>query len=697
MQLLKKFYLFSIFLFISSLIAVNVNKNILLTDYDNDISIITSDISFSSPINVTNYLDFINEGFTGNGTFENPFVLNGNIRIVGSFIDALTIINSNYYFVIQNCNFSGYNAINVINSSNGLIINNSLGNNFNSGVRIQNSTNIRVYNNDLCYNYYYGIAIRESSLIIVQNNSISDNFDGILLRDTSNNSIINNTILNNERYGIMIQDSEKNVIKDNEFYNDGLMLQGKFLNHYLQNIINNTLNDKKLVYLKNIDSSVNFTENLGNINDIGQIIIVNSSNFVIKNTKILDGGIGIFLAFSHNISISQNTLNYNIIGIAIEFCLNVTVEDNLVNSNYFSAIHLINVHSTIIRNNTCSDILLGDSIYLYNGTDVKIIDNICNMNFKTGISAFLANYLEISNNVCNENQEGGILLYFICNSSIISNVCYQNDVAGGINIQYSDHLNIINNYVAYNTVGILLYSCYDIELTNNYHESNYQALSIQKTNNATVIGNECIFNLGTGISLTNTNNSFFVNNNISYNNNFGFSISGSSNNHFESNKIYNNSNFAFYLEINDNSMLRSKNNTIINNLVFHSSYYAIYLDTETYSNKILNNTFFSYTEILTSQGYDAGFINEIDGNYWSDYDPTNDEDNDGIGDKPYYLDGGSNADFNPVITSNYDIPLSTNTNGEDSKDGYNNDVSFFGFTLLIIGLYALYIQKKFRQ
>lgn len=90
-----------------------------------------SDISYinHSPIRIENNSDFSLYSFPGNGTVDNPYIIE-NLSISNGSISNIVIINSSAHFIIRNFVLDGisgnYTGISLTNVSNAQIINNSI-------------------------------------------------------------------------------------------------------------------------------------------------------------------------------------------------------------------------------------------------------------------------------------------------------------------------------------------------------------------------------------------------------------------------------------------------------------------------------------------------------------------------------------------------------------------------------------------
>jgi len=177
---------------------------------------------------------------SGSGTFADPYVIRDLIidgQGTGTCID---ILNSNVYFVIQNCT--------AFNSGVGT------GPFFHAGIRFYNVSNAKLINNNASNNGWSGIRIYfDCDNNTVVENIANNNPDlGIYLRDGCNdNKIINNTCNDNGQWGIEVHINSdnntitRNIVKSNDKV--GIQIESGCDNNIIYNnsIIDNVQSNNK--------------------------------------------------------------------------------------------------------------------------------------------------------------------------------------------------------------------------------------------------------------------------------------------------------------------------------------------------------------------------------------------------------------------------------------------------------------------
>ena len=134
--------------------------------------------------------------------------------------------------------------------------------------------------------------------------------------------------------------STNNIISGNNFKNDGLEIWGNKKEDYMQEIKDNTVNNKPILYLYN-EHDKTITKNTG------QIIIVDCRNIYVEKQKISFTTTAILVAFSQNIHIQNNEFSENHLGVILNFCDKCLVTRNNFIKNtipaYFKCKGILNI------------------------------------------------------------------------------------------------------------------------------------------------------------------------------------------------------------------------------------------------------------------------------------------------------------------------------------------------------------------
>jgi parallel beta-helix repeat protein len=316
---------------------------------------------------------------------------------------------------------------------------------FADGVEISEFT---IKNNKYIYSVGYGISILSNNNIISNNLFESADRDDINLDSSINNKILNNNFGSN---GITISSTGSYFLK---FYNT----------HTIQN---NYVSGKPLYYYKN-----NHQDEVVEP-DAGQVILVNCSNFTIKNLNLKDSFSGIQLYYSSHNNILKNTINngkqygsgiilfnsgYNkISNNEISFCSSgITIND-------FSNFNLIN-------GNECNSNRNG--IYHSRSTNNNIVNNTF---LYSGFSGIYLDSFSFENTVSNNqilNNKWGIAMGISSDNNSISNNNIANSSRFGISIDSSKNNIFVNNNFINNSINARITDD-KINMWDNGVEGNY--------------------------------------------------------------------------------------------------------------------------------------------------------------------------------------------------------------------------------
>jgi parallel beta-helix repeat protein len=193
-----------------------------------------------APITIDSDSDFVTQGWPGNGTAANPYVISGlDIDGGATANDCIDIRNTTVHFLVEG-NYvhnpvSNYNwgAINIRNVTNGSLVNNIVSQ-FQLGILVSFSENVTVMGNNCSAPYYaaggygYGVYISSSERISVVDNYCYWNVvGGLYLRWVNDSSIMGNLCIIAQQYGIVVRGCSGNTFSGNNVSEN--MIHGIFM------------------------------------------------------------------------------------------------------------------------------------------------------------------------------------------------------------------------------------------------------------------------------------------------------------------------------------------------------------------------------------------------------------------------------------------------------------------------------------
>jgi len=273
-------------------------------------------------------------------------------QVIGNIINnsgyGFKTYQTNNHVISQNVFIGCHVAIQISKSEGNAIDNNSLYDNYLSGITLFSTANSSLADNYIRANTHLGIQ---------------PSYNGIRLSESTGNSVVHNTIesiLDNGWSGLALWYSYGNVIKANDMIKTGLDWYKSSENQIIDNIVNG----KPLVFLVNETDMV--------IDNAGQVILVNCERITVQNLDLqnLENGIhlyqtddsliqqnylslcwkGIWLDESYSNVITDNTLDENDYGISVRYGSDNIVSDNTVENSDYVGIHVSSRKTTIQGN-----------------------------------------------------------------------------------------------------------------------------------------------------------------------------------------------------------------------------------------------------------------------------------------------------------------------------------------------------------
>ncbi|MHA1781696.1 MAG: right-handed parallel beta-helix repeat-containing protein [Candidatus Thorarchaeota archaeon] len=465
-------------LIISSTVNMDTQKESMQINTADHQQIILAGYTVHAPFVITSDSDFATQGWPGNGSATNPYIIEG-LQIGGTI--GITINNTRANFTIRECLLeSSDTGIFMFNVTHGVITDSEFTNG-KQGIYEWNCTRIDFSNNSF-HDQTNGIRMIGGEAITITHSIFTRVIVGTDIDDTDDSDIThqtsgkldNITITNCQSYdsfsSFRVRSSRLAThctIQSCYIINANRGISIEFVDYV--NIINNTIwNTKRGIHtifsipakiINNTLVNSSFDIDPGIVGWMGTVEgnTVNGKKFGYLNyldEVAIDGTEygQIYLSYCHNVTINGGTFTNQYVGIFIYHSTHCTVSNVAIDGAVRFGIYLLSGEHCIISDSEFVHSYI--AIQMSYCKNVQAVNNFMN-NQSVGISIDNDYNSTCEDNIIIESFYTGILLQYVVKTRIVNN-SIDNTVMTGIKISYSSELALTNNKVLNNKQGIVV-------------------------------------------------------------------------------------------------------------------------------------------------------------------------------------------------------------------------------------------------
>ena len=384
-----------------------------------------------------------------------------------------------------------------------------------------------------------GIVLSNSQNNVLSSNIISSaSKNGIFFLRSPGNQLNDNEIRDSNGFGISFYESSNISLSSNRFFNDGIYLYFSFDLHIDQT---NTVNKKPLHYYE----KKNAVEIDGNTEEIGLLMLISCTDFVIKNCEISNTDISIYLFNSDRITLIGNKFSSNSKISGLIYPIPVVERQGFLSISRSVNVLILASQNTLIVNNSITDID-GIGIFLHESSNNMISGNKIECS-ETGIDIWDTSNITLNSNTISARV--GISSYWnsykltlTFNKLINCGISIANDYINGNTI---DNTNTINskpilyhenkNNIEFDgmdqDVGLLIFlNCSGVTIKNFEIEGGDSAIYLTGCRAMKISNNSLVNNSGNGIYIWRGSGDYLISgNNIKNNGGNGIFINEAEN------------------------------------------------------------------------------------------------------------------------------------------------------------------------
>ncbi len=451
-----------LFLFVNLLIG-SIDNGVVSFENTQRKHTTTLNLSYtpSSPILIQSDADFKTQGWQGEGTNEEPYLIL-NLAITSDGY-AIHIEDTTAHFEIVDCNLTQTTtgvAVFLRNVTNGKIDSTKFGGGY-YAVRLLNTSNCVISKCEVFSTVQFGITISQTSKTSIGDCTVigASGFGTAINLDASQDCMVFNNIVTNKAYGFRIGGVVSCSFSHNTLTNltdngiEGTSISGIFSN----NKVSGTQ-----IGLWIYGENNHIEGNILNDNVVG--MQVNSKDTMVLGNTACDNVNGITItAMDGNVTVQSNFVKDNERGFLLD-STNISVLDNIAENNYYG--YYLTRGEITLTNNTSQGEWYG---FIVDDEDyIEFRENTIN-NTRFAFSLTDTHYCSIIDNHISMAYYGIIVDNIIWSSeTLIRGNVIENSVIG-IRISESWAANITENtFFNISEYGVYLYDVHNCYLTRNW-------------------------------------------------------------------------------------------------------------------------------------------------------------------------------------------------------------------------------------
>jgi len=387
------------------------------SDYDANWTMPVMNINSSSyvergPIAITGDAEFLlmaaNEGWSGNGTQANPFIITNYWFMVPSEACGINITDVSLSFIIDDCVFMNEDdnetlppmdsAIHITNSClvsiRGVTVVHA-----NAGILLESVDGATILNSSILYSGYASIWASAAPGLTVRNATIDRAPVGIIMLNSPMVEITNCRLNDFEFSGIYLDESPNSSVIGNNCTRASLLLTYDAEVRSSLTLTDNLVNGLPLAFIRDVDMAGGIIDT-----NVGQLILHNVTNAVVRNYSGTPyATYGVFIGSSSNIMVEDSELSCREICLPIADSINVTVRNCTFGEVTFTiGVYLANSANCTVTENSFIDMWFGTKFDSSNGNTISF------NTFESAIGFDIDESSSYNTYTCNLNDGGAI-------------------------------------------------------------------------------------------------------------------------------------------------------------------------------------------------------------------------------------------------------------------------------------------------